>query len=223
MKTQYLKTPILLFLLMSRLFVLGQYENRTPIVDTSKLDYETIERAYNAKSLSLNEVNAMYYFDFDTTDIGSWAGGPQMYSGELGRVHFLENWKKYRYHITDNEIFNGFLPGCDFYYEMTAITDERVIAQYNGKYFRYEDFNYLMREMGKGDLPEVVKTKILAQWRLWMFDPNIHIMSMDTVEYMVPGENILLMEKGRTKFVRVVIITQGMKVKLKLMGMLMIL
>ncbi|MEA3448730.1 MAG: hypothetical protein U9Q98_09850, partial [Bacteroidota bacterium] len=105
-----------------------------------------------------------------------------------GEVHYLENNKFLRYEIKDNQTLNSLLPGCRFFYEFADLNRERVIAKYNGKYFRYEDFNYLIREMGKGDMPQIAKIKALAQWRLWMFDDNVHVMSMDTIEQNVPGK-----------------------------------
>jgi hypothetical protein len=163
------------------------YTKRTPVLDTSKIDYEIVNPKKIHRYYYLNIVNEMYFYNFDTTKAIRITDGIP-YSGELGGLQNFESTKKYRYRITDNETFNSLLPECDFYYELTEYGKERVIAQYNGKFFRYEDFNYLMREMDKGELPQVTKTKILAQWRLWMFDKNIHIMNMDTVEYMVPGK-----------------------------------
>jgi len=189
MKTRYL-ISLTLFVL---LFVCWQtvnaqyYIDRTPILDTSRIDYEVINPQNKWIYYHLSDVNDMYFYDFDTTKAEPCTG-LQSYLGRLGVVHYFENAKKYRYHISDNETFNRLLPECDFYYELTINADERVIAQYNGKFFRYEDFNYLMREMGKGELPQIAKTKILAQWRLWMFDQDVHIMSMDTVEHRIPGE-----------------------------------
>lgn len=167
------------------------YTERTPVLDTSKIDYEIVNPKKIHRYYYLNIVNEMYFYDFDTTKVIRLAGDPS-YNGELGVLQKFESTKKYRYRITDNEIFNRLLPECDFYYELTKYGKERVIAQYNGKFFRYEDFNYLMREMGKGELPQIVKNKLLAQWRLWMFDQDIHIMSMDTVEHSIPGKKYRL-------------------------------
>lgn len=189
MKTKYLiKLTCFALLLVCWQNVNAQYyTERTPVLDTSKIDYEIVNPKKIHRYYYLNIVNDMYFYDFDTTKVIRITGG-MPYSGELGNLQNFESTKKYRYHITDNEIFNRLLPECDFYYELTKYGKERVIAQYNGKFFRYEDFNYLMREMGKGELPQIAKTKILAQWRLWMFDQDVHIMSMDTVEHRIPGK-----------------------------------
>lgn len=189
MKTKYLiKLTCFALLLVCGLNMNAQYyTERAPVLDTSKIDYEIVNPKKIHRYYYLNIVNDMYFYDFDTTKVIRITGG-MPYSGELGNLQNFESTKKYRYYITDNETFNRLLPECDFYYELTKYGKERVIAQYNGKFFRYEDFNYLMREMGKGELSQIAKTKILAQWRLWIFDQDVHIMSMDTVEYMVPGE-----------------------------------
>lgn len=194
MKTKY----IIIFTLITLLFVCGQNasaqyypKERTPVLDTSKIDYEIVNPRKIHRYYYLNIVNDMYFYDFDTTKVIRITGG-MPHSGELGSLQYFESTKKYRYHISDNETFNRLLPECDFYYELTKYGKERVIAQYNGKFFRYEDFNYLMREMGKGELPQIAKTKILAQWRLWMFDQDVHIMSMDTVEHRIPGKKYQL-------------------------------
>ncbi|MEA3448648.1 MAG: hypothetical protein U9Q98_09425, partial [Bacteroidota bacterium] len=136
-------------------------------VDTSKLGTYQGRKELSKKRLSIYEVNRMYYYDFDTTEI-SGVTGAQVYGGILGQLHFFENNKFLRYEIKDNNTLNSLLPGCRFFYEFADLNRERVIAKYNGKYFRYEDFNYLIREMGKGDMPQIAKIKALAQWRLWM-------------------------------------------------------
>jgi len=167
----------------------GQVFERELFVDTAKLvgkTYLKFDRFNPRKFLSQEEINALYFYDFEIIhNVFQSHGSP----GEIGEYKDFENYKALRYEIKDNRTFNELLPKCKFFYEYSKFNhQERVIAQYNGKFFRYEDFNYLMREMGKGELPQIAKTKILAQWRLWMFDQDIHIMSMDTVEYKVPGK-----------------------------------
>ena len=192
MKTkQIIKLTLYILLVCGQTVSARYYYEKSPHLDTSKINYEVINPENKYIYYHLSDVNNMYFYDFDTTKAVS-ATGLQMYVGSLGDVHYFENAKKYRYHITDNEIFNRLLPGCDFYYELTENADERVIAQYNGKLFRYEDFNYLVREMDKGGLPQTALAKILAQWRLWVFDQDVHIMSMDTVEHSIPGKKYRL-------------------------------
>ncbi|MEA3448649.1 MAG: hypothetical protein U9Q98_09430 [Bacteroidota bacterium] len=169
---------------------LAQFPIKELFVDTSKLGNYQDRKALKRDYLSIHEVNQMYFYDFDTTNLLLFSGGE--YGGEIGEVHYLENNKFLRYEIKDNQTLNSLLPGCRFFYEFADLNRERVIAKYNGKYFRYEDFNYLIREMGKGDMPQIAKIKALAQWRLWMFDDNVHVMSMDTVKYMVPGEKYII-------------------------------
>ncbi|MFO7790830.1 MAG: PKD domain-containing protein [Bacteroidales bacterium] len=176
---------------------LAQFPVKELFVDTSKLDNYQSRKELKRDYLSIHEVNQMYYYDFDTTKI-EHITGPQLYDGALGRLHYFENNKFLRYEIKDNQTLNSLLPGCRFFYEFADLNRERVIAQYNGKYYRYEDFNYLIREMGKGDMPQIAKIKALAQWRLWMFDKNVHVMSMDTVKYRVPGEKHIINGKRKS-------------------------
>ncbi|MFO7789835.1 MAG: hypothetical protein R6V32_04630 [Bacteroidales bacterium] len=172
---------------------LAQFPIKELFVDTSKLGNYQDRKALKRDYLSIHDVNRMYYYDFDidTTNLPVYSGA-QTYAGAIGRLHFFENNKFLRYEIKDNQTLNSLLPGCRFFYEFADLNRERVIAKYNGKYFRYEDFNYLVREMGKGDMPQIAKIKALAQWRLWMFDDNVHVMGMDTVKYRVSGEKYII-------------------------------
>ncbi len=178
----------LLYFVLIASQTVGQYYDKELLVDTAKLNGKTYvnDPLYPRKYLTQEEVNALYFYNFEMIyDIVIDHVSP----GEIGKCKDFEDFKVLSYEIKNNEIFNEFLPNCRFLYEYSKYNNqERVIAQYQGKYFRYEDFNYLMRETGKGDLPQIAKIKILAQWRLWIFDENIHLINMDTVEYMIPEE-----------------------------------
>lgn len=201
MKNKILFGIFLLMLLVSRTsIVLAEGDSYEPdlLVDTSKLEGYTFYDFFyyrTFKCIDYDEIRDMYFGPFDEYD-NDYDNYESNVKRTVGESFTFQNSIQISYRIQDNRLFNKYLPECEFYYQANSMNKERVIAKYKGKIFRIYDFNTLLNELGKSNIPEHEKMNLVAQWQFWVYNQDVKLTNLDTIHFNYPGKKIILSRSG---------------------------